>query len=79
LEERVTGDGPDQRIVPSCIRAWSEQAFQLVGYPPRRLVEVAKGFGTHGVLGSLCQDEPGVITGQLIRTIGEHLAAAGGG
>jgi hypothetical protein len=41
--------------------------------PPHRLVEVAKGFGNDGVLGSLCTDDFGATTGRLIRAIGTRL------
>ena len=41
--------------------------------PPRRLVEVAKGFGPHSVLGSICTNDFGETTGQIIRTIGHQL------
>lgn len=44
-----------------------------IATPPRRLVEVAKGFGPNSVLGSICTDDFGETTGQIIRTIGQQL------
>jgi hypothetical protein len=41
--------------------------------PPRRLVEAARGFGEHSVLGSICADDFGETTGQIIRMIGDKL------
>jgi hypothetical protein len=43
--------------------------------PPRRLVEVARGFGAQGILGSICARDFGATTGQIIRAVGEKLGA----
>ncbi|HKU42090.1 MAG TPA: hypothetical protein VJR89_28220, partial [Polyangiales bacterium] len=61
------------RIVPSCnvIRTDGTSTWAS---PPRRLIELAKAFGTRSVLGSLCGDSFGSNTGRLIRAIGERLA-----
>jgi hypothetical protein len=48
-------------------------------YPPRRLIEVARGFGTNSVLGSICADDFGDTTGAIIRAIGERLVDAAAG
>lgn len=42
----------DDGIVPSCNRGENALA-----YPPRRLVEVAKGLGENGVIASICADD----------------------
>lgn len=60
-------------LLPSCQLSDSAKA-----YPPRRLVEVTKGFGTQGVLGSICHDF-GSNTGMIIRAIGTRLAEAAAG
>jgi hypothetical protein len=46
--------------------------------PSRRLVEVARGFGAQGVLGSICAEDFGSTTGQLIRVLAEKLSAHAG-
>jgi hypothetical protein len=42
----------DDGMVPSCNRGEDAKA-----YPPRRLVEVARGFGANGVIDSICRDD----------------------
>jgi hypothetical protein len=71
--------GAGGRLEPSCTsfnRAGDETAS---AHPPRRLVEVAKGFGTSGVLASICADDYGDTTGAIIRAIGERLIDAAAG
>lgn len=70
-------------LVPSCKRPFDfEQAdgTRTVGtssaFPPRRLLEVAKGFGSRSVVESFCADDFGTPAGRLIRAIGEQLTAA---
>jgi hypothetical protein len=71
-----SSDGPPwAAIAPSCTRILSS-GERLDARPPRRLVETAKAFGARGVIGSLCEDDPGAMVGHLIRTIGEQLTAA---
>jgi hypothetical protein len=57
-------------LLPSCVTDSAN------AQPPRRLVEVARGFGTNGVLGSLCADDFGPTTGAIIRAIGKRLVEA---
>lgn len=61
---------------PSCSTLSAETGLISTAFPPRRLLEVAKAFGPQSVVGSLCADDFGETTGQLIRTIGEQLTAA---
>ena len=68
-------------LTPSCVvpvpgiqRENFEGVHRL--YPPRRLVQLTKAFGTDGVLGSLCADDFGATTGRLIHAIGERLSDA---
>ena len=74
VEDPAAADLPGQLkyLRPSCRRTIDGKLS--VTTPPRRLLEVAKGFGTRSVVGSLCTDDFGVTTGQLIRAIGEQLA-----
>jgi hypothetical protein len=77
LQVHTTEFAPmQQRIAPSCTTAGSSGP-SLEATPPRRLLEVAKGFGARSVVGSLCDSEFGSTAGNLIRAIGEQLAAAG--
>lgn len=62
-----------EHLTPSCSIAGA------LSFPPRRLVQVAKGFGTSGVLGSLCTDDFGDTTGAIIRAIAERLISAAEG
>jgi hypothetical protein len=45
--------------------------------PPRRLVQVAQGFGPNSVLGSICSSDFGSTTGSIIHAIGQKLVNAG--
>jgi hypothetical protein len=75
MSERIFFNGQSHFIAPSCTEARPGEVERFDTRPPRRLVEVAKAFGRRSVIGSLCVWEGGV-TGHLIRTIGEQLAAA---
>ena len=74
--QNVTDKGPnplDDTLKPSCTSTAGR------AMPPRRLVEVASGFGDDGVLGSLCADDFGAMTGRIIRAIGARLIDAANG
>jgi hypothetical protein len=73
IDNHDTDDPGDDMLVPSCNTEYGS------AYPPVRLVQVARAFGTHGVLGSLCGDDFGDTTGMLIRTIGQRLGDAANG
>jgi hypothetical protein len=45
--------------------------------PPRRLVQVAQGFKSNSVLGSICNSDFGSTTGSIIHAIGQKLVNAG--
>jgi len=63
------------RLLPSC--ATDIDGTLHAATPPRRLVEVARGFGSQGVLGSICTPDFGATTGHIIRALGEKLSATG--
>jgi hypothetical protein len=48
-------------VVPSCRRPFPDPQVgdpeEQKAYPPRRLVEVARAFGEHGTVQSICQDD----------------------
>jgi hypothetical protein len=69
--DHVSGGADD--LEPSCTSSAGEAK------PPRRLVEVARGFAEDGVLGSLCADDFGATTGRIIRAIGSRLIEAANG
>ncbi|MDH5676362.1 MAG: hypothetical protein OEZ06_29860 [Myxococcales bacterium] len=67
----VDGDG-----VPGLAGALPRPACQrdaIGASPPRRLIEVARGFGARGVLGSICDEDFGNLTGQLVRALGDRI------
>lgn len=74
MQEVVDEEWPG-RIEPSCTVTLGDTMH--LAMPPRRLVEVARGFGTHAVLGSICAHDFGAVTGGIIRALGEKLNAAG--
>jgi hypothetical protein len=44
-------------------------------YPPRRIVEVARGFGTNGTIHSICQEDLGPAVDAIIDVIAKQLGA----
>jgi hypothetical protein len=68
---RPVGQG---NLTPSCIRTNSDGTPALA-YPPRRFVEVAKGFGENGVIQSICQDNFGPAMDAIIEVIAKNLGA----
>jgi len=71
LDDRDTPDEPaDDLFVASCTDAEGAP----VAFPPRRIVEVARGFGTNGFVHSICEDDFSAATGLLIRRIAAALA-----
>lgn len=53
IDDRGTADFADDSIRPSCLTTTGS----AVAYPPRRIVEVARGFGEHGFVQSICANE----------------------
>jgi hypothetical protein len=72
MQPALEGDpnSPTARVASSCTSG------DVRAEPPVRLVETAAAFGTQGVLGSLCSEDFGQTTGQIIRTIGSRLTEA---
>jgi hypothetical protein len=63
---RPAGEG---NLTPSC------STMNGIAYPPRRIVEVVKGFGESGVLQSICQDDFGPAMDAIIEVIAKQLGA----
>jgi hypothetical protein len=63
---------PDQggNLLPSCDRGENAKA-----YPPRRIVELARGFGANGIVQSICQDDFGPAMDAIIAVIAKQLGA----
>lgn len=79
IETYDTSEPGDDTLMPSCTKGtWADQTIDF-SYPPVRLVQVARAFGTNGVLGSICADDFGDTTGMLIRAIGQRLTDAANG
>lgn len=72
-EVEVNPDLQSAFLAPSCR---SYQLGTATAQPPRRLLEVAKGFGTESVLGSICAPEYGSTMGRIIRAVGQRLNTA---
>jgi hypothetical protein len=68
IDARNPNDPTDDNIVPSCKGGDLANA-----YPPRRIVQVAKGFGANGVIQSICQDNFAPAMDAIIKTIAEQL------
>jgi hypothetical protein len=60
----------DDNMRPSCDRGTDARA-----YPPRRIVQVAKGFGTNGLIHSICQEDFTQAINALVDTIAGRLGA----
>jgi len=58
----------DDGMRPSCDRGTDAKA-----YPPRRIVEVAKGFGQNGVIQSICQEDFTPAINAIIDVIAKQL------
>ena len=56
-------------LVPSCRNGASK------AYPPRRIVEVARGFGANGTVHSICQNDFGPAIDAIIEVIARQLGA----
>jgi hypothetical protein len=63
------GRTPEQggNLLPSC------DTDGVVAYPPRRLVQVARGFGQNGIVQSLCQSDYGEAVGRILQRIAERM------
>ena len=68
LDTKGNADPGDDNLRPSCNRGPDATAF-----PPRRIVEVAKGFGSNGVIQSICQDDFGPAISAIIDAIADKL------
>jgi hypothetical protein len=60
-------------LKPSCLRTDSTGA-STTAYPPRRIVEVAKGIGANSLIQSICQDDFSEPIDAVIELIGSRLA-----
>ena len=52
VDGRGNDDPADDNLMSSCMTAAGGNA-----YPPRRIVEVARGFGEHGFVQSICDSD----------------------
>jgi hypothetical protein len=70
VSDRGTAEVADDNLVPSCDRGENAKA-----YPPRRIIEVARGFGANGIVQSICQDKFTPAINQIIKVIAKQLGA----
>jgi hypothetical protein len=74
MQERVQGRGQSAQLTPSCMRT-DRTGRPSTATPPRRIVDVVKGFGQNGVLQSICQDDFGPAMDAIIEVIARQLGA----
>jgi hypothetical protein len=60
------------RLVPSCSRP-NPDGTTATAFPPRRIVEVAKGFGANGIVQSICQNDFAGALNAIIAKIADAL------
>jgi hypothetical protein len=70
LDDRDTEQTADDRFVESC----TDGDGTPTAYPPRRIVEVARGFGQSGFVSSICDDDFSTARDLLIKRIAAALA-----
>jgi hypothetical protein len=71
IDDQGTADLRDDKVATSCDRGGDDTAK---AYPPRRIVEVAKGFGENGVITSICEDDYGAALNAVITKIAGKLS-----
>lgn len=76
MQERVINQRNPQNalMAPSCTHRDRTGQFASA-FPPRRIVQVAKGFGENGVIQSICQDDFGPAMDAIIEVIAKQLGA----
>jgi hypothetical protein len=70
VNDQGTPSVHDDNLNPSCNRGEDAKA-----YPPRRILEVARGFGENGIVQSICQDDFTPAINQIIKLIAKQLGA----
>jgi hypothetical protein len=65
----VPAAGSRPQLLPSCRSAHGLAA------PPRRIVQVAQGFGENGIVQSVCQDDFGPAMDAIVELIGNHIGS----
>jgi len=68
IETKGSPDPQDDTMRASCNTSTG------LAYPPRRIVEVARGFGANGMVQSICREDFGPAVDTIIRVIGQRLA-----
>lgn len=76
MQERVinTRNPQNAMMAPSCTFRDATGQFSSA-FPPRRIVEVAQGFGENGVIQSICQEDFGPAMDAIIEVIARQLGA----
>ena len=71
VEQNGTDDPGDDTMRPSC------NTSRGVAYPPRRIVETARGFGHNGLVQSICQEDFTPAMDAIVNRIGRQLSNVG--
>ena len=58
---------------PSCVRSVAGESGVSTAFPPRRLVSLARAFGKHGMVQSICQDDFGPAVDAIVDGLADHL------
>jgi hypothetical protein len=61
---------------PSCNTTSGQNTANGLAYPPRRFIEVAKGFGKNGIIRSICKDDFSSALTSIIDKIADQLQGA---
>jgi hypothetical protein len=72
MMERIDPAAP-RRLVPSC-----NVPGRGVAFPPRRLVEVAAGFGDNGVVQSICQEDFTPVVDAILQRVAARVSGSCG-
>jgi hypothetical protein len=68
VDDRGTPDPSDDRLLHSCMSAGG------AADPPRRIVQVARGFGANGLVQSICQADFTPALDAIVAKLGTQLA-----
>lgn len=73
MQEMVNDMGTPDVLSDDGMRASCDRGEDAKAYPPRRIVEVAKGFGQNGVIQSICQEDFTPAINAIIEVIAKQL------
>jgi hypothetical protein len=75
VEDPNRAPGQGGNLQPSCQSFNADGTERTRAYPPRRIVQVARGFGANGTVHSICQEDLGPAVDAIIDVIAKQLGA----